>query len=262
MTYSQQGETGTIKPQVLSVMQPYFFPYLGYFALIRHTDFFIAFDPVQYISKGWMNRNRVLKPGEGWQYLTVPIQKHSQNTLIKDVLVQAGNSWKDTILRQLEHYKKRAPHYTAVRLLLEQCFEKHDLHLSRLNLHYICLICQYLGIPFQHAMFSDLNLILDPPPAAPDEWALRTSQAMGATTYVNQPGGRAFFDPAKYANAGIQLQFIDFTLKPYSQRRNTFESGLSIIDVLMYNTPEQVKDMLNNTTLNTMLPVTKNSVGI
>ena len=235
-------------PGKLAIMQPYFFPYLGYFALIKSTDFFVSFDPVQYISKGWMNRNRVLKPAEGWQYLTAPVQKQPQDVLIKDVLVVPGDEWKVKIVRQLEHYKKRAPHYAAVQTLLEDCFSNPELSLSRLNLDYLAKVCAYLGLPFRHAMFSDLNMTLGSV-EAPDEWALRTTQALGATTYVNQPGGRTFFNPAKYVQAGIDLQFIDFDSPTYSQRREPFEPGLSVLDVLMFNEPEQVRVMLDNVTL-------------
>lgn len=248
MTLTTDGALPAPIPQVLSVMQPYFFPYLGYFALIRHTDFFVAFDPVQYISKGWMNRNRVLKPTEGWQYLTAPVQKQPQDVLIKDVLVVPGDEWKVKVVRQLEHYKKRAPHYNAVKSLLEDCFNNPDLSLSRLNVHYLSKVCDYLKLPFRHAIFSELNLTLGPV-EAPDEWALRTTQELGATTYVNQPGGRTFFQPAKYAHAGINLQFIDFDSPTYSQRRDLFEPGLSVLDVLMFNAPEQVRAMLDAVTI-------------
>ena len=237
-------------------MQPYFFPYLGYFALIRHTDFFVAFDPVQYVTKAWMNRNRVLKPGESWQYITAPVQKQPQDTLIKDVLVLPGDEWKTKMVRQLEHYKKQAPHYGAVKSLLEDCFANPDLSLSRLNLHYLDKVCQYLGLPFKFAMFSEMGLALGPVEAA-DEWALRTTQALGVTTYVNQPGGRSFFDPAKYAAAGVNLKFVDFVLPPYSQRRPVFEPGLSILDVLMFNAPEKVVEMLDHAHFDTPLPVSR-----
>ena len=243
------NDSGRPATQVVAIMQPYFFPYLGYFALIRHTDFFVAFDPVQYIRKGRMNRNRVLKPEDGWQYLTAPMQPHSQEALIGEVQVQAGPEWKTKVLRQLEHYKKRAPHYAAVKTLLEDCFSNPETSLSRLNLFYLEKVCAYLSLPFRHAMFSDLNLDLGPV-TAPDEWALRTAQALGATTYINQPGGRTFFDPAKYEAASIDLRFIDFELTPYSQRRPTFEPGLSIIDVLMFNSPEQVLALLDHAQLN------------
>ena len=205
-------------------MQPYFFPYLGYLALIRHTDFFVLLDSVQYIRKGWINRNRVLKPGEGWQYVTAPIQGTDRDTLIRDVLVLEGDAWKARILRQLEHYKKRSPYYAEVRALLENCFSNPELSISRLNVFYLEQICHYLELPFRHAIFSDMDLVLGRV-EAPDEWALRIAQAMGATAYSNPPGGRAFFHPEKYTRGGVKLQFLHIALEPYSQRRPGFEAS-------------------------------------
>jgi hypothetical protein len=168
--------------QSVAIQQPYFFPYLGYFALIQQTDFFVVFDPVQYIRKGWMNRNRVLKPVEGWQYLTAPMQTHAQEALINEVQVQAGAEWKVKIMRQLEHYKKRAPHYATVMSLLETCFANDDTSLSRLNVYYLEQICAYLGLPFRHAVFSDLHLELAPV-TAPDECPV-------AGAFLTQPSTR------------------------------------------------------------------------
>ena len=210
----------------------------------------MSFDAVQYIRKGWMNRNRVLKPGPGWQYLTAPVQATPRDTLIRDVRVVAGEAWKLRILWQLEHYRKRAPYYAEVRALLECCFANPELSLSRLNTFYLAVVCQYLDISFRHAIFSDLDLTLGPV-TAPDEWALRISQALGAATYVNPPGGREFFQPAKYTQGGVQLQFLDTRPPLYSQRRPTFEGGLSIIDVLMFNTPAQVRDLLDHVSIET-----------
>jgi hypothetical protein len=212
---------------------------------IRHTDFFVSFDTVQYIRKGWINRNRVLKPGPGWQYVIAPVQAAPRGTLIKDIRVIEGQAWKMQILRQLDHYRLRAPYYAEVRGLLERCFANPELSISRLNTFYLQQVCDYLEMPFRYATFSDLNLTLGPV-AAPDEWALRTAQALGAAGYVNPPGGRGFFQAEKYRQGGVKLQFLNVVLQPYRQRRPTFEAGLSIIDVLMFNTPEQVRTMLDS----------------
>src|ERR1700761_8598999 len=102
----------------LAIMQPYFFPYLGYFQLIHHADRFILFDDVQYIRHGWINRNRILKPAEGHQFIIAPLADHGRDALIKEVYVKDGYDWKEKILRQVEHYKKRAPYYNDVAGLL------------------------------------------------------------------------------------------------------------------------------------------------
>src|SRR5665648_86327 len=89
----------------VGIMQPYFFPYLGYFSLIKNTEQFILFDPVQFIKHGWIERNRILKPQGDWQYISVPLVKHSRDTIIKDIQISNTNDWKQTIFAQLVHYK-------------------------------------------------------------------------------------------------------------------------------------------------------------
>ena len=90
----------------LGIMQPYLFPYIGYFDLINRTDQWVVFDLVQYNSKSWMNRNRVLHPVKGWQYITAPVSKCSLGTLIKDVFIKDMEAVEQKIMGQLQHYKK------------------------------------------------------------------------------------------------------------------------------------------------------------
>ncbi|MBN2466493.1 WbqC family protein, partial [candidate division WOR-3 bacterium] len=87
-------------------MQPYFFPYLGYFDLIYRTDRWVVFDTAQYIRHGWVNRNRILHPSSGWQYITAPLRQHHRDTPISGVLVKEGRDWRDRVCGQLVHYKK------------------------------------------------------------------------------------------------------------------------------------------------------------
>ena len=79
----------------------------------------------------------------------------------------------------------------------------------------------------------------------PDDWALETKKALGAKTYYNLPGGIKFFDREKYKRNDIEVKFIKLDLKEYDQKRNVFESGLSIIDVMMFNSIEKINAMLN-----------------
>jgi hypothetical protein len=116
-------------------MQPYFFPYLGYFSLIQNTDKWIVFDEVQFIRHGWIERNRILKPGDGWQYISVPLEKHSRETLIKEIKIRNSEDWKGKILRQLEHYKKIAPYYSDVIEFLNIVFKIETTNIVKLNTH-------------------------------------------------------------------------------------------------------------------------------
>lgn len=239
----------------MGIMQPYFFPYIGYISLIKHTDEFMLFDPVQFIHHGWIERNRILKPfdktkppvpGENWQYISVPLVKHSRETLIKDIKIDNSIDWKSKIIAQLSSYKKRAPYYKETMEVVERCFDIETDSIVELNRHILKEICQYLGIGTKITLFSEENLKIEKP-NAPDEWALNICKAKGnVSEYWNPPGGSEFFDPLKYENANIELKFQKVELSPYVQRIGYFEPGLSIIDVMMFNDVEQINKMLDD----------------
>ncbi len=228
-------------------MQPYFFPYLGYFELIRRTDHWIVFDTVQYIRHGWINRNRILHPVQGWQYIIAPVRKHPLHTPIKDVRTNNDLPWRQRIVGQLAHYKKRAPHYRAVSRLVEEGLSDPEDRLSRLNAKLLARICAYLGIPFNYAFFSEADCTL-PPIRAPGEWALQIARQLGASEYVNPPGGQELFDPTAFADAGIHLTISRLPSMTYGCRGLDFQPDLSIIDVLMWNAPEDVLAHMRNAT--------------
>ncbi len=142
----------------LGIMQPYFFPYLGYFELIGQCDNWIVFDTAQYIRHGWVNRNRILHPNSGWQYITVPLQKHARETPINQTETQPYEQWESRILGQLQHYKKKAPGYELVSELVRDCLGPQETNLSRLNVITLRKTCEVLGIPFRYQIFSEMNL--------------------------------------------------------------------------------------------------------
>jgi hypothetical protein len=229
----------------LGIMQPYFFPYLGYFSLMKGTDRFVILDSVQYIKRGWIARNRVLHPDAGWLYIRVPLITHGHHTRISEIQIDNSQNWKKRILSQLLHYRKIAPYYHAVAGLLHELFDKNFDSIVSLNRESLSAVCQYLGIERELSVFSQMNLPIETPEAS-DEWALNICKSLGnVTEYRNPPGGQSFFDKSKYERAGIDLKFQKVCLKPYEQKRSSFEAGLSIIDVMMFNSREEVNGMLD-----------------
>jgi len=229
-----------------AIMQPYFYPYIGYFQLIHAADRFILFDDVQYIRHGWINRNRILKPGgEGFQYIIMPLAAHTRDTLIKEIQPADADKNKDKILRQLEHYKKTAPCYKAVRALIGDCFSMHQDTIGKMNGHYLKATCDYIGLDFKVELSSQMNFDYSRVKDA-GEWALRICEQLQVKTYINPAGGMELFENSKFEESNIQLQFLQSGLKPYSQRREHFEPGLSIIDVMMFNEPAAIKDLIND----------------
>ena len=229
---------------ILGIMQPYFFPYLGYFDLINYSEHWIVFDTTQYIRHGWVNRNRILHPNEGWQYIIVPLKKHSREILIKDVEVNEDPKWIYRVMGQLQHYKKKATFFGEVCRLLEHCLHVKEVSLARLNVAILERICQYLEIKFEYEYFSEMNLTLGPV-EGPGDWALRISEAMGANEYVNPPGGKTIFDVSKFKELGIRLTIRNLPPIEYQCPGYDFIPNLSIIDVLMWNSPDKVKAYLD-----------------
>lgn len=225
-------------------MQPYFFPYLGYFSLIASVDKWIVFDVTQYTAKTWMNRNRILHPTKGWQYVGVPIQKASRDTLIKDILIKDLDASLELILGQLQHYKKRAPYFREVIDLVSKSFSSVQTDkLVDLNIATLVETCSYLDIPLNWSLCSKMDLQLDGI-NHPGQWALRISEQLGAKQYLNPPGGTEIFDPIEWEKAGIDLEFNKLPTFTYECGPYDFVEHLSILDVLMWNEPKSVKDYL------------------
>lgn len=230
----------------LAIMQPYIFPYLGYFSLIAQTDTFILLDEVQYIRHGWINRNRILKPDrKDWQYFNIPLIKHSRGTLIKDTEISYNDDWKKKILGQLSHYKKKSPFYADTLNVIEDIFSADTSKISNLNKRAIELVCDYIGISHDIRIFSEMNLSIDTIKDAGD-WALNISKAMNAQSYLNPIDGKEIFDAEKFVKHNIDLKFSKVNLEPYSQRSDDFVPGLSIIDLMMAESPENIKSIILN----------------
>ena len=230
----------------LGIMQPYFFPYLGYYSLIKKTDEFILFDTVQFIRHGWIERNRILKPVEDWQYVAVPLEKRKLSTPICDVKIRNDEDWKGKLIRQLDHYKKRAPFFRETLRVIEDSLSIDTNSIVKLNENILKKTCAYLDISPKISIFSEMNLTIDDV-TDPGGWALQISKALKAKEYFNPTGGVDIFDAEQFSNAGISLRFLGNNLKPYSQRRQTFEAGLSIIDVMMFNDVESINSLIDDT---------------
>ena len=233
----------------LGIMQPYFFPYIGYFELIFRTDRWIVFDVVQYHAKSWMNRNRILHPVNGWQYINVPVKKTPRDTLISDVQIIDKEAALKRILGQLVHYKKYAPYYHEVANLMEKTFNAvNSDRLVDLNTASLIETCKYLGIEINWSTCSRMNLDLKDIKHA-GQWALRISIQLGADEYINPVGGKEIFIESEWKEAGILLKLLEPLLFKYNCSPYEFIPGLSIIDVLMWSHPEEIIRHIENSSI-------------
>lgn len=232
----------------IAIMQPYLFPYLGYFSLIKNTDYFIFFDTPQYIKKGWINRNRILGCGGKDIYFTVPVEKAPRETSIKEIKIDKSFDWRQKWLGQMSIYKRRAPHYKDVMELLNNVLNYDYEYISELGIKSVLETCKYLDISIKYDIFSKMdipNLNVN----AADEWALFITKYMGYDTYINPPGGKSFFCKEKYLKNNINLKFLTQELMCYDQRTPEFIPGLSIIDIMMFCSPDEIMNMLGKYTI-------------
>ena len=220
----------------LAIMQPYLFPYLGYFQLIRSVDAFVLYDDVNYIKGGWINRNFILGNGEK-QLFTLPLRAASPNKLINQIELAGPQK----ILRSVRHSYRKAPHFDLVYPMLEDILEQKETNLARFLDYQLRRICAHLGLEAEWYLSSDLRK--DNALRGQDK-VLAMCEELGARHYINVPGGKALYDKEAFAEHGLQLSFIQPRPKPYPQFDKCFLPNLSIIDVMMFNDKVQCAALL------------------
>lgn len=231
-------------------MQPYLFPYAGYFGLIDASDIWVVFDTAQYIRRGWVNRNRVLtKRQKHWKYTGAAVRKAPQATPINQIHLAAPNQWATDFVRDLDYYRDHgAPNYDDIVQLIRGLGTRLDsgpepTRLEQLLWLALHEVCQWLGLPTPMHRLSELEPSLALPAIAhPGDWALQISAALGADHYVNPPGGRDLFNASAFRELGMQLEILHPQLPAYSQAGQAeFLPALSILDVMMWNSPSAAR---------------------
>lgn len=224
-------------------MQPYFFPYIGYFQLVNSANRFVFYDDVQYIKGGWINRNRVLVNGSA-AFLTVELSVASQNKRICDVR-WLDNSGK--LLRTLRMAYGRAPFFRETIELVESCFLRAGPAISDLARTTVEAVAEHLGLDTRFE--SSGQRYAETRGVNRAQRLVDITRGTGATTYINANGGRILYDKEFFSAQGVNLRFLQEHIETYPQFRNEFVPGLSIIDVLMFNPRDRVRNMLDRYTL-------------
>ncbi|MFJ2988288.1 WbqC family protein [Collimonas sp. NPDC087041] len=225
----------------LALMQPYLFPYIGYFQLVAAADKFVFYDDVNFIKNGWINRNRLMLDGD-IRYITVPLAGASPAKKINEVLMQPRERWLRKLLESIRHAYAKAPHYQRVSELIHEILHVDATHVSQIASRGVIEISRYLDLGTTFAMTSTVYRNSELRGA---QRVLDICAQERASTYLNLPGGRALYDAEEFAAAGIDLSYIEPNLGPYPQFGKRFHPGLSIIDVLMFNSVDQIKAMLH-----------------
>jgi WbqC-like protein len=223
----------------LGIMQPYFLPYIGYWQLLAAVDRFVVYDNIQYTKKGWINRNRFLRNGADAVF-TVPLKKGSDSLTVAARFV-ADDFDPAALLNPLASAYRKAPFFTTAFPLVEAIVTAAPRNLFEYLLHGLVTTAAFLEIRTPVVVSS--AVAIDHGLKA-ERKVLALCQALGAKRYVNAIGGRELYSVAAFAEQGIDLKFIQSRPISYRQYDDTFVPGLSIVDVLMFNSKDAVRAML------------------
>ena len=223
----------------LAIMQPYFLPYIGYFQLMSAVDKFVLLDDVNFINRGWINRNRIAVNGEP-HWVTLPLAKASQNRLISEIELVDDPSWKRKTLRTVELSYHRAPHSGEVFSLFSDILNEARGSLSVFLFRQLQRMADHLGIKVQ---ITPTSAVYPREGRSGQDRIMDICRREGATSYANLPGGRDLYDPASFAAAGIELLFLDPNFQALNLRHSGQEGPiLSILDLVMLNSAATVRD--------------------
>lgn len=226
----------------IAIMQPYIFPYIGYFQLINAVDVFVFYDDVNFIKSGWINRNQLLVNNEA-NLFSIPLQKVSQNKLINETHLAYDSKWLTQFYTTLTLNYKKAPFFEPTFELIKSIFETSHSTIADLCIDSIIKTSNHLGLNTVFETSSEKYHETKGMEKA--ERLINICQSNQINTYINPAGGRELYQKDTFSKQGIDLLFIKNELTPYPQFNNDFVPGLSIIDVMMFNNKEDIKKMLN-----------------
>ena len=226
----------------IAIMQPYIFPYIGYFQLITAIDKFVFFDDVNFIKRGWINRNQILVNNQAHLF-TIPLQKASQNILIKDTKISYNENWVEKLVNTIENNYTKAPNFESAFPLIKGVLEKNFNSISCLAIHGVQEICDYLDIKKEFELSS--RLYSDTISLKKEHRLIEICKRAKSNEYINPIGGKEIYEWKDFKLKDIKLSFIQNNIQCYKQFNSEFIGGLSIIDVLMFNSKEEIKITLD-----------------
>ena len=229
----------------IAIMQPYFFPYIGYWQLINAADMFVVGDSVHYIKHGWINRNRILGERGQPQNFGIEISHASCNRLISETKRAVCHKRAEYLCRVLKFYYSKAPHYSEAMEVIKPILLDEEPDLTHYLVKQLKTIAEYLGIKTEFRLLSEVS----------DHWEChspeiihRTCEYFGFTNYINPSGaGMSYYDKEAFREMGINLSFLrrneDIRYKQFSDE---FTPDLSIIDLMMFCSHNELHDILNS----------------
>lgn len=226
----------------LGIMQPYFLPYIGYFQLMKLVDKYVIYDDVQFIKGGWINRNNILIGGEKKMF-TIMLKGASSNKLINEI--EIGDDFKK-LKKMISINYSKAPYAIEVAALVERIVSFEDKNLARFIANSFKEILTYLRIDTKLIFSSDINKNVT---EKGTDKVISICKLLEADTYINAIGGQELYDKNMFKKNGLDLSFLQTELVAYKQFTEKFTPGLSILDVLMFNSVLETNNLLDKFTL-------------
>lgn len=227
----------------LAIMQPYIFPYLGYFQLVNAVDTFVFYDDVTFIKGGWVNRNNILVNKQK-KLFTIPLEKQSSNKLICETFININlyDKWKNKFLRSLEQSYRKSPNFEEIFQLVNDLLNVSNYSMSQLAIKSVVSVSRYLDLQVDfEASHQTLSNSIH---LRAQERVIDMVKKKNANIYINAIGGQELYSKDDFKKEEIDLFFLKASLPEYLQFSDAFVPGLSIIDVLMMNSKAEVKAML------------------
>lgn len=230
----------------IAIMQPYFFPYIGYFQLIQAVDQFIIYDDIEYTKKGWINRNRILVNGAP-VFITLPLKKDSDFLDVDQrqlALTYPQDKFK--LINRIKESYKKAPFFDEVFPIIEDSFKNTNENLFEFIFYALKRVCGYLEIKTEIIISSSLGINTG---LKSQDKVIELCKAVNATSYLNAIGGLELYEKDVFEKNGLTLHFIKSDQISYQQFDQKFVPWLSIIDVMMFNSRQKIQGYLKEYTI-------------
>lgn len=220
-------------------MQPYLFPYLGYFQLLHAVDEFIFLDDVKYIKRGWINRNKFLTNMGEKKYITIPVNNETTDKDVLEVQTVLGEGEQTELLNKMSEWYSKAPFFDQVFPIFEHVILYESEYICDLSMLSIQKTAEYLGLV---KSFDRSSLIQNPKNFKREERIIQISRKKSVKNYINAPGGKEIYDIDYFKERGIQLRFLIPGRVKYRRFKQQFSDSLSILDIMMFNSPETIRN--------------------
>lgn len=228
----------------IAVMQPYAFPYIGYFQLIKAVKKFVFYDDVNYKKQGWINRNKI-RANKQETLFTIPLKNASSFTPINEITLHPFlyPKWKRKFLKTITQSYQNAPFFNEVFPLIEEILSE-KITISNLAIESVITIANYLDMETE--FFLSSQQFTETKKLEKVDRLVAISHKLHAQEFINMPGGKALYSKKHFKNNNLDLLFIEPVITKYSQDNEEFIPSLSIIDVLMFNNKKSINNFLEN----------------